>query len=185
MSPAEQFAHLILWLTSGVLMTSFLDIIWCRFQRVSKRTRTRWFPWVMGGGILSMTLISLYMTVEWAEGQWRIYDVLAQFFGGFLYVSHLKGPIRSIGKVGDFFILRPVWWVVHLLVTMVRLIVRFLVRIIALLYRMTYKPFRKIFPSTLQSRPKFIYTRGNRRMRRNGDESKSKNQSTGTTDFIH
>lgn len=82
-------------------------------------------------------------------------------------------------------ILRPVWWLIHVAVTFVRVIVRIHVKVIVFCCRLAYAPIQKIFPSALQSRPGFMYNIANRRTRRNLNGRKSTNQSARTTDFIN
>lgn len=178
MSPAEQTARLILWLASGVVMTSFLDLIWCAFQRVPARIRKKWLSWAMTAGIIIISIASVYMTFQWANGRWRVYDLVAQGTGGFLYFRQLQYPVRALGRVGDVVVLRPVWFILHLFVAIVRTIVRFHVRLVAVFYQMAYSLVRKIFPSTLQSRALFMYNIANRRTRRKRDARKSTSKST-------
>lgn len=176
MSPAEQTAHLILWVASGVVMLAWLDCIWCRFQGLSRRLRKRWLPWALAAGILIATVFSVYMTIFWADGRWRIYDLLAQGAGGWLYRRELQIPLRQLGRIGDVVLLRPIWWIIHVTVTFVRLVVRIHVKVLAFFCHLAYAPIRKIFPSALQSRVGFMYNIANRRTRRSFDGRKSTNK---------
>lgn len=172
MSPAEQLSHIFLWIVSGACILLLLDGIWCQFRTCSQRVRKVWLPWALAAGLLLATGASFYMTITWADGKWRLYDLLAQAGGGALYHQVLKDPIRLIGRGMDLVFMRPLWKFLHLLVTIVRLLVRILVKFVATLYRLTYRGSGKIFPTTLQRNLKVRYTIGKPRRRGKPDESK-------------
>ncbi|WP_342527498.1 spore cortex biosynthesis protein YabQ [Chryseomicrobium sp. FSL W7-1435] len=171
MSPVEQLAHLIFWIASGILMMAWLDAIWCRLQLIQKRLRRQLLPWALAGGVICAAIVSAYMTIHYAHGEWRVYDVVAQGSGVLLYRHFFQQPIRLVGRVMDFMLLQPVWKILHIAVTFIRLIVRVHVKLVAGIYQLTYTVARKIFPTTLQRKLKIRYTRAKPRSRRKPDES--------------
>lgn len=172
MSPTEQFAHIGLWVVSGTVIMLLVDMVWCQFRSLSKATRRRYLPWALAAALVCGAALSLVLTVVYADGRWRVYDLVFQAGGSAVYLYGVKEPMRALGRVGSLLFIRPVWKCLHVLVTLVRLVVRFHVKLVATFYRWTYPLLSKIFPTALQRTPQFMYNIANPRRRRKLNEPK-------------
>ncbi len=94
--------------------------------------------WVLVG---CGTFYVLYLV---RDGAWRMYDPVAQVSGLLLYASFFYRPFRLLGRIVLLLVVKPLWFLIRLIVSIVRQIVRLLMKILSVLVLPFVKLFRLI-----------------------------------------
>lgn len=146
MSLSVQFLSLLAMIGTGIVAAAFLDMIGTGTAHAGRKSIIRrhaaWFEW-MGWVIVGCWTFYVLFLVR--DGAWRIYDPFAQLSGMLLYVTIFNKPIRFIGRIVLFIFVKPLWFIFHLIVSMIRYSIRFFVSILAFLCRPFVIMFRKFF----------------------------------------
>ncbi|WP_438297212.1 spore cortex biosynthesis protein YabQ [Sporosarcina sp. FA15] len=142
MSLSVQFLSLLAMIGTGIVAGAFMDMIGTSTAHVGKksiiRKRAVWLEvigWVLVG---CWTFYILYLV---RDGAWRIYDPVAQISGMLLYVTIFYKPFRFFGRILLVLLIRPLLFLVRLIVSIISLVIRFIVKVFAVLFT----PFVKIF----------------------------------------
>ena len=139
---SEQFVQLLVMVLSGIAVGFIIDSVRLIVFSTSKRSSLR--RWMMVFELLTWILLGglTYYLLFWLkDGAWRAYDPLAQIAGIFLYQTFFQTFLRFIAKVLVNIIWRPFWFVVQLIIAIIRQILQILMNIGAFILR----PFVKIY----------------------------------------
>ncbi|WP_342513958.1 spore cortex biosynthesis protein YabQ [Sporosarcina sp. FSL K6-1522] len=143
MTLSVQFLSLLAMIGTGIAAGAFIDMIGTGTAHAGKksiiRRRAAWFEvigWILIG---SGTFYILFLV---RDGAWRIYDPVAQISGMLLYATFFYRPLRLLGRVLLMLIVKPVWFVIHLIVSLIRQIIRLVSKLVALPLRPIVKLFR-------------------------------------------
>ena len=176
MSLSVQFLSLLAMIGTGIVAGAFMDMIGIGTAHAGKksfiRKRAAWFEiigWILVG---CGTFYILYLV---RDGAWRMYDPLAQISGLLLYASFFYKPFRFLGRVILMLLIKPIWFMIHLLVSVVRQVIRIVVKIIAFLFMPFVKLYRilsKKFFSFIPPKPS-TSTKGKKRTKKHLNSSKS------------
>lgn len=146
MSLSVQFLSLLAMIGTGIVAAAFIDMIGTGIAATNKtsfiRRRAVIFE-VLGWTLAGCWTFWVLFTVR--EGAWRIYDPFAQLSGILLYASFFHKPIRLLGKVILVLFLKPIWFVIYAIFSLVRQVIRLLVRIVIFFFTPFIKIFRKLF----------------------------------------
>lgn len=142
MSLSIQFFSLLAMIGTGIVAAAMIDMIGTGVANAGKKsfirkhsTALEIIGWILAG---CWTFTILY-TVR--DGAWRIYDPFAQLSGILLYASIFHKPFRFMGRIILVLLLKPIWFVL-------RAIVSIIIRILAVfkkLFLLLSKPFISIF----------------------------------------
>ncbi|WP_374964302.1 spore cortex biosynthesis protein YabQ [Lysinibacillus sp. RS5] len=139
---SEQFVQLLVMVLSGIAVGFIIDSVRLIVFSTPKRSSLR--RWMMVFELLTWILLGglTYYLLFWLkDGAWRAYDPLAQIAGIFLYQTFFQTFLRFIAKVLVNIIWRPFWFVVQLIIAIIRQILQILMNIGAFILR----PFVKIY----------------------------------------
>lgn len=136
MSLSVQFLSLLAMIGTGIVAGAFMDIIFTGISHAGRKSFIRrraiiieLIGWVIVG------IWTFYILFNVRDGAWRLYDPLAQVSGLLLYATLFQRPCRFIGRIILRLLLKPIWFVLHLIVSFVRQIIRFIVKFMAFLLR--------------------------------------------------
>lgn len=73
-----------------------------------------------------------------------MYDPVAQVSGLLLYASFFYRPFRLLGRIVLLLVVKPLWFLIRLIVSIVRQIIRLLMKILSVLVLPFVKLFRLI-----------------------------------------
>jgi len=142
MSLSVQFLSLLAMIGTGIVAGAFMDMIGNGTAHAGKksiiRKRAAWFEvigWIFVG---CGTFYVLYLV---RDGAWRMYDPFAQISGLLLYTSIFYKPFRFFGRVILVLLIKPLWFLARLIVTVIGQIMRFIINVFAILFT----PFVKLF----------------------------------------
>ena len=139
---SEQFVQLLVMVLSGIAVGFIIDSVRLIVFSTPKRSSLR--RWMMVFELLTWILLGglTYYLLFWLkDGAWRAYDPLAQIAGIFLYQTFFQTFLRFIAKILVNIIWRPFWFVVQLIIAIIRQILQILMNIGAFILR----PFVKIY----------------------------------------
>jgi len=127
---------------TGIVAGAFMDMIGTGIAHAGKnsiiRKRAVWLEvigWIFVG---CWTFYILYLV---RDGAWRIYDPVAQISGMLLYVTIFYKQFRFFGRILLVLLIRPLLFLVRMIVSIISLVIRFIVKVFAVLFT----PFVKIF----------------------------------------
>lgn len=142
MSLSVQFLSLLAMIGTGVGAGAFMDMIGTGTAHAGKKSLIRKYAvaievigWILVG---FGTFYVLYLV---RDGAWRMYDPVAQISGLLLYASFFYRPFRLFGRLLLALIVRPVWFIIRLIFSIVRQIIRLLIKFLSVLIL----PFKKLF----------------------------------------
>jgi hypothetical protein len=144
MSLSVQFLSLLAMIGTGIVTATFIDMIRVGTSHAGKKSiikrRAAWFEsigWIIAG------CWAFYVLFTVRDGAWRMYDPFAQISGMFLYVSVFYKPIRFIGRIILILILKPIWFVIYGIYTIIKKIIQFIWKTILLLLTPIFHPVLK------------------------------------------
>jgi hypothetical protein len=157
MTISYQFLSLLAMILSGVatgfLVESFRDSCQALRPGALLRRYQGFFEILLW---LGLGIASFYLLFYLRDGTWRIYDPCAQIVGIISYELWFRKPMLLGRRVFMRLIVQPIWWIIHLIVTIIRHIVRLLVKICMTilwpLKKLVEKVFEKIPRRTLQKK---------------------------------
>lgn len=142
MSLSVQFLSLLAMIGTGVVAGAFMDMIGTATTHAGKksfiRRRAAWFEaigWIIVG---CWTFYILFLV---RDGAWRMYDPFAQISGLLLYASFFYKPFRLLGRIILLVFIKPIWFIVRLIISVIRQIFRIIVKFVVLLFT----PFVKLY----------------------------------------
>ena len=145
MTISYQFLSLLAMILSGVatgfLVESFRDSCDALRPRAFLRRYQGLFEIILWVGL---GIASFYLLFHLRDGNWRIYDPCAQIVGIICYELWFRRPLLVVRRVFMRLIVQPIWWIIKLVMTILRYIVRVLVRIIMILLWPILKLIEKI-----------------------------------------
>ncbi|KOY79923.1 hypothetical protein I6G82_18340 [Lysinibacillus macroides] len=139
---SEQFFQLIVMVLSGIAVGFIIDSVRLIVFSTPKRSSLR--KWMMVFELLTWILLGglTYYLLFWLkDGAWRAYDPLAQIAGIFLYQSFFQTFLRFVARTLVNITWRPFWFIVHLIITVIRHILQLFIHIVMFVLR----PFVKIY----------------------------------------
>lgn len=151
MTISYQFLSLLAMILSGVatgfLVESFRDSCDALRPRAFLRRYQGIFEIILWVGL---GVASFYLLFYLRDGSWRIYDPCAQIVGIICYELWFRRPLLVVRRVFMRLIVHPIWWIIQLVMTILRYIVRVLVRIILIILWPILKLIEKIPLKTLK-----------------------------------
>jgi hypothetical protein len=127
---------------TGVVAGAFMDMIRTGTAHAGKksiiRRRAAWLE-VIGWIIVGCGTFYILFLVR--DGAWRMYDPFAQICGMLLYASLFYKIFRFFGRILLLIVIKPLWFITHLIVSFVRQVFRLIVKFIVFLFA----PFVKLF----------------------------------------
>ena len=155
MSLSVQFLSLLAMIGTGIVAGAFMDMIGTGTAHAGKksfiRRRAAWFEvigWIMVG---CGTFYVLFLV---RDGAWRMYDPFAQISGLLLYASFFYKPFRLLGRLILLVLIKPLWFIVRLVITAIRQIFRIIIRVVVFLFTPFVKLFRIISGNFFNKREK-------------------------------
>ncbi len=127
---------------SGIAVGFIIDSVRLIVFSTPKRSSLR--KWMMVFELLTWILLGglTYYLLFWLkDGAWRAYDPLAQIAGIFLYQSFFQTFLRFVARILVNITWRPFWFIVHLIITVIRHILQLFIHIVMFVLR----PFVKIY----------------------------------------
>jgi len=153
---SEQFVQLLVMVLSGIAVGFIIDSVRLIVFSTPKRSSLR--KWMMVFELLTWILLGglTYYLLFWLkDGAWRAYDPLAQIAGIFLYQTFFQTFLRFIARILVNITWRPFWFIVRLIITIIRQILKIIIDICIFVLR----PFVKIYSylsNTFLKKFKFI-----------------------------
>lgn len=130
MTISYQFLSLLAMMLSGVatgfLVESFRDSCQALRPGAIIRRYQRFFEIILWIGL---GVASFYLLFQLRDGTWRIYDPCAQIVGIICYELWFRTPMLLVRRIFMKLIAQPIWWVIHLIVTVIRNIIRVFVKL--------------------------------------------------------
>ena len=150
MSLSVQFLSLLAMIGTGIVAAAFIDMIGTGTASAGKtsffRRHSTTFE-VIGWVIAGCWTFSVLYAVR--DGAWRIYDPFAQLSGILLYASFFHKPMRFLGTIILVLLLKPFWFIIRTVFTMIWQMIRFLLKVVGFLSAPVISIFRKLFRKTL------------------------------------
>lgn len=145
MTISYQFLSLLAMIVSGVatgfLVESFRDSC----QALRPRALLRRYQKIIEIFLwLGLGIASFYLLFQLRDGTWRIYDPCAQLVGIILYELWFRRPLLFVRHVFMRLIVYPIWWVIQLIIRIIRSIVLLFVKICMIPIRPIIKLITKI-----------------------------------------
>ena len=142
MSLSVQFLSLLAMIGTGIVAGAFMDMIGTGTAHVGKKSFIRkhavWFEMI---GWIVVGCGTFYILFLVRDGAWRMYDPFAQISGLLLYASLFYKPFRLLGRIILMVFIRPLWFVIRLVISMIRQVFRMIIKIVVFLFA----PFVKLF----------------------------------------
>lgn len=132
MSLSVQFLSLLAMIGTGIVAGAFIDLIGTGTASAGKKSFIRkWAAWFETLGWILVGCGTFYILFLVRDGAWRMYDPLAQISGMLLYASFFHTPFRFFGRVLLVTIVKPIWFILRLIVSIFQQLIRFIVKIVA------------------------------------------------------
>ena len=118
MSLSVQFLSLLAMIGTGIVAGAFMDMIGTGTAYAGKKSIIRKYAVVLEViGWIVVGCGTFYILYLVRDGAWRIYDPFAQISGMLLYASFFHKPFRFLGRILFILFVKPLWFIVHLLVS--------------------------------------------------------------------
>ncbi|WP_353056538.1 spore cortex biosynthesis protein YabQ [Sporosarcina luteola] len=152
MSLSVQFLSLLAMIGTGIGAGVFMDLIGTGVDATGKTSIIRKYavPLEVIGWIL-IGCASFYVLFIVRDGAWRMYDPVAQICGMLLYASLFHRPFRFFGRVLNMVIIKPVVFIIRLLVKIITQIFKLLVKIVRFLLSPFIYLYNKVYNSFFKS----------------------------------
>lgn len=152
MMMSAQLVSILVMFISGIAVGAVIDCTRTLLNEVPSKIMGRftylveWTIWVLLG------ICTFYFLFVVKGGQWRVVDPLAQIAGIFAYEFIFQRIARFLGRVIVTILIKPIFFIVHLLVQIISSIIRILLKGIALLVRPIYKLYKKYLAKSFQKK---------------------------------
>ncbi|MEI4771506.1 spore cortex biosynthesis protein YabQ [Psychrobacillus sp. FJAT-51614] len=160
MTLSLQFISLLLMIASGILVGAIIE--GTRFVTESFSKRSFVYKYRVGLEIIIWIFLGLgtfYLLYEVRDGIWRIYDPLAQIVGILLYEQIFQPVFRLAGRIFLSLIVKPIWFIIRLFISIIRKIIQLLVIIVIFLTKPFHYVYKKTIHLALQKIPNFRYNK--------------------------
>ena len=143
MMMSAQLVSMFVMFISGIAVGAVIDctriLIWQIPLKWVHQIATfiEWIIWILLG------VCTFYLLFLIKGGQWRVVDPLAQIAGIVAYEFIFQRFIRFIGRMIVNILFKPVFYIVHFIVRILRTIIRWLIAGIMLLFSPITKLFKK------------------------------------------
>ena len=143
MMMSAQLISILVMFISGVAVGAIIDCIRINVNRIPLKNIRRitwileWIVWL----ILGVTTFYLLFIVK--GGQWRVVDPLAQIAGIATYELLFQKIIRFVGRVCINLFVKPVFFIGHVVIKLVKNIIKLIIGIILFICRPFIKFFKK------------------------------------------
>ena len=140
---SAQLVSMFVMFISGIAVGAVIDctriLIWQIPLKWVHQIATfiEWIIWILLG------VCTFYLLFLIKGGQWRVVDPLAQIAGIVAYEFIFQRFIRFIGRMIVNILFKPVFYIVHFIVRILRTIIRWLIAGIMLLFSPITKLFKK------------------------------------------
>jgi len=138
MTVSEQFLSITTLIISGVIGAACIDLVrTLSYYAPPKSLRRKGYiifelsTWIL----LGIGTFFLLMIVR--DGEWHFVDFLSQLLGFCFYQLFLQKFFRFVGRLVDSLVIRPIWFIFHLIASLIRQIFRLIIAI----YRVIMYPF--------------------------------------------
>lgn len=150
MTISTQFLHLVFLILSGIVVAAVIDCVRIIKIEAPKRSLLRQWAIPLELGIWVILGIGTYMLLFMiSKGQWRAIDPLAQISGILLYQTIFQRPVRFIGRLIWYLLLRPIWLLLigmtNLILWFIRLIMMTLIFFVNPIFKICKKIFHTLF----------------------------------------
>jgi hypothetical protein len=160
MTLSLQFFSLLLMMASGILIGAIIEGTRFLTENFSKRSFV--FKYRVGLEVIIWILLGLgtfYLLYEVRDGIWRVYDPLAQLVGILFYEQFFQPIFRLAGRIFLRLIVKPIWFVIHIFITIVHKILRLFVNIIRAIAQPFHFLYKKTLHLALQKKPNLRYNK--------------------------
>lgn len=155
MSLSVQFLSLLAMIGTGVVAGAIMDMIATGTAHVGKKSFIRkhavWFEMI---GWIAVGCGTFYILFLVRDGAWRMYDPFAQISGLLLYASLFYKPFRLLGRIILMVLIKPLVFVIRLVISIIRQVFRMIIRIVAFPFTPFVKLFRIILRKIFNKRKK-------------------------------
>lgn len=138
MTVSEQFLSITTLIISGVIGAASIDLVrTLSYYAPPKSLRRKGYiifelsTWIL----LGIGTFLLLMIVR--DGEWHFVDFLSQLLGFCIYQLFLQRFFRFLGRLVDSLVIRPIWFICHLIASLILHIFRLCLAI----YRLITYPF--------------------------------------------
>jgi len=150
-------------IVSGVVVGAIIEGL--RFVTESTPRRSFLYKYRIYMEIVAWIVLGLgtfYILYSVRDGIWRIYDPLAQLLGILLYEQVFQPVFRFAGRVFLRLIVRPLWFILKLLTTLILKLIQILARILGILLTPVTYIYKNTLHLALQNFRKYRYNKRNR-----------------------
>ncbi|WP_430311684.1 spore cortex biosynthesis protein YabQ [Rummeliibacillus pycnus] len=148
MTVSEQFLSITALIISGVIGAACIDLVrTLSHYAPPKSLRRKGYiifelsTWILLGiGTFLLLMIA-------RDGEWHFVDFLSQLLGFCLYQLFFQRFFRFVGRLVDTLVIRPIWFIFHLIASLFRQIIRLfftIFRIITYPFRFVAKKVKKL-----------------------------------------
>lgn len=153
MSLSVQFLSLLAMIGTGIGAGAFMDLIGTGIDKVGKKSMIRRYAVLLEViGWILIGCASFYVLFVVRDGAWRMYDPFAQVSGMLLYASIFHRPFRFFGRIVNMLILKPIVFVIFLVIRIIRTFFRLIVKIVMVLATPFMYVYNKVYSSLFQTR---------------------------------
>ncbi len=151
MTISYQFLSLLAMIASGVatgfLVESFRDIT----NSLSPKFFLRKYRFLFEIILWAVLGFASYLLLFYLrDGNWRIYDPLAQIAGIGCYGLWFRTPLLVGRRIFMRLIIQPIWWFIYRILLIISYIIRIVIRIIMIIIFPIVKIIQKMYPNTLK-----------------------------------
>jgi hypothetical protein len=149
---SAQLVSIIAMFISGILVGACIDatrtivgqvpIKWVR----QSAPILEWLVW------LFLAISTFYLLFLIKGGQWRFIDPLAQLLGIISYELFFQNIMRFIGRLIVNIFIKPIYFIGHVFVALIRKIIKFIIALCILLTNPIFKVFKKYLLKTFKSK---------------------------------
>ncbi|MEK4423584.1 spore cortex biosynthesis protein YabQ [Solibacillus sp. FSL K6-1523] len=149
---SAQLVSILVMFISGIAVGAVIDCTRTVLNEIPSKIMGRftyiveWIIWIFLG------ICTFYFLFLVKGGQWRVVDPLAQIAGIFAYEFIFQKIARFLGRVVINVLIRPILFIGHLIILIIRNVVYVILKSIALLVRPIYKLYKKYLPKSFQKK---------------------------------
>ena len=149
---SAQLVSIVVMFMSGIAVGAVIDAariitiqIPFKFMR-NIALLVEWLVWFF------LAISTFYLLFLIKGGQWRFVDPLAQILGIISYELFFQNIIRFIGRVIVNIFIKPLYYIGHIFVAVIRKIIKFLIALCILITNPIIKVFKKYLLKTFKSK---------------------------------
>lgn len=152
MSLSLQFLSLLAMVGTGIVAAAFIDMIGTGTGHAGKKSfirRNSVYLEIVGWIVVGCLAFAVLFVIR--DGAWRIYDPFAQLSGMLLYASFFHKPFRFFGRIILFMVVKPIWFITHFIVSVIRQFILLIVKIILFFISPCLSLFQKFYRKDFES----------------------------------